>query len=291
MSSEPEPLEESAPLARKLATECCRVDPLTGESCAWYHGLWQTLRIMRLVETPEYHAAFFRDAFRAIGAGGSAPRVLVSGSADYGMLAQVFSAFRGAGIEPEVTVIDRCDTPLALNRWYAERRDAVLETSCCDVLEFECAQPFDAICTHAFFGRFSPSERVALLTKWRSLLRPGGAVVTATPIRPGNDAPMAGFAPDQILAFRAAVEELAQRAGDTVFPEPCQLAQAAETYARRHQVHPVRSLEELRVQFEGAGFRLNDLSRVPATSTAPYRISGPTVVGCADYARIVAIRT
>ena len=291
MNLEHEPLEESAPLACNLAPERCHVDPSTGESCAWYHGLWQILRIMRLVESPDYHAAFFRDAFRAIGAGGSPPRLLVSGSADYGMLAQVLSAFRGTGIEPEITVIDRCETPLALNRWYAARFGVAIETSCCDLLDFESGRPFDAICTHALFGRFSPGERVALLAKWRSLLRPGGAVVTVSPLRPGNDARMAAFAPDQILAFRAAVEVIAQRAGDSRWPEPDQLARAAETYARRHHVHPVRSLEELRALFEGAGFRLQELSQVPAVSDVRYRINGPTIVGCADYARIVAVRT
>ena len=48
-------------------------------------------------------------------------RVLISGAADYSILAYVLWACRENGLDAEVTVLDRCDTPLLLNTWYAEQ--------------------------------------------------------------------------------------------------------------------------------------------------------------------------
>ena len=56
----------SAPLALERAPGLCRVDPQSGESCAWNHGLWQILRLLGLVLTPAHHAAFFRAALQAL---------------------------------------------------------------------------------------------------------------------------------------------------------------------------------------------------------------------------------
>src|SRR5688572_27639449 len=107
-----EPLAESAPLARKLAPSLCAVDPRTGERCDWQHGLWQTLRLLGLITTPVHHAEFFRGAFAGLEDGA---RILVSGTADYAMLAQVIAVSR----EAKITVLDVCGTSVELNRWYA----------------------------------------------------------------------------------------------------------------------------------------------------------------------------
>src|SRR5262245_36311726 len=101
-----EPLELSAPLARRLAPQLCHKDPASGESCAWQHGLWQYLRILGMNHSPRAHAAFLLEALAATARPGM--RVLVSGAADYSMLAHVLAATRAA----EVTVLDVCETPL-----------------------------------------------------------------------------------------------------------------------------------------------------------------------------------
>src|SRR5690606_34048480 len=73
-----EPLAESAPVARELAARLCRVDPGSGESCAWYHGLWQFLRLMKLVTTPEHHADFYREALGKAAREGESRNVLIA---------------------------------------------------------------------------------------------------------------------------------------------------------------------------------------------------------------------
>src|ERR1700754_3275813 len=91
-----EPLALSAPLAWRLAGELCWRGP-EGARCDWFHGIWQVLRLLGLNTTPEHHAAFFCDALDRLPAG-SSPRVLISGSADYSMLAQLLPGFHERGM-------------------------------------------------------------------------------------------------------------------------------------------------------------------------------------------------
>jgi SAM-dependent methyltransferase len=268
-----EPLERSAPLARAIAAETCR-------GCAWYHGLWQYLRLLGAIEPMARHAAFFEDALARLA---GAPRILVCGAADYWMLARVRAAFRGRTSRPLVTVSDLCETPLELNRWYARHAGVRVRTRRCDVFDFHAPGRFDAICTHALFGRFPPERRPALVARWRSLLRPGGVVVTVTPVRPGDTRVPVAFEAERADAFAAAVRAAAEkRAVDA----PA-LAEAARAYAGRMKVHRVRSDGELRALFGGGGFRIEELSRAPAGGLRT--AAGPTAAGAA-YARIVARR-
>src|SRR3546814_11783469 len=55
------------------------------------------------------------------------------------------------------------------------------------VLDYDGGARFDVVCTHCFLGYFTPEQRPALMAKWFSLLRPGGRVLTVTPIRPTPD--------------------------------------------------------------------------------------------------------
>src|SRR5262245_17285805 len=101
-----EPLASSAPLAARLAPDLCRRDPATGESCAWYHGFWQYLRLAGMGTSPAGHAAFLREGFA--GLAGAPARVLVAGGADYSMLAHAAAACRAHGAAAEFVMLDWC---------------------------------------------------------------------------------------------------------------------------------------------------------------------------------------
>ena len=122
------------PLARALSTTLCHVDPQRGGSCAWYHGLWQYLRLFDFVTTPRDHADFYRAAllqrFRA-----GARRVLISGTADYALPACLLWLYRSAGVPAEMTVLDICRTPLRLCEWFADRIDTSIATVAQDILD------------------------------------------------------------------------------------------------------------------------------------------------------------
>src|SRR4051812_43913391 len=110
-------LAQGATMARELAPQLCRKNPATGERCDWYHGLWQDLRLLGLAATPEQQSDFFRNSLARFSH--RAPRLLISGSADYSILAHVLSACSKHQITAEITVMDICETPLFFNRWYA----------------------------------------------------------------------------------------------------------------------------------------------------------------------------
>src|SRR5262245_52985090 len=121
-SHEPGLLELSAPLAYRTAGHAC------GAKCRWYHGLWQHLRLLGVIEPMPRHAAFYGRALRAAARGRRAPRVLVCGAADASMYSQVLDGLRAPGVRPSVTVIDLCGTPLAIKRWYARRGASAVQT-------------------------------------------------------------------------------------------------------------------------------------------------------------------
>ena len=285
-----EPLEQSAPLARDLAPRLCRTDPATGESCAWCHGIWQYLRLMGLAATPEPHAHFYSRALQSVAGASGAPRVLVSGAADYSMLAHVLASYRECGIEPAVTVVDACDTPLFLNRWYAERVAARIVCNRCDILDYTDAAPFDAVCTHSFLVQFPPEARMRLLARWRQLLRPGGAVITVTRVRTAAGVERVGFSAEQAQAFYATVRDQAQAMRATLQVDPVEIARAAEIYMKGQRPWPVRSRAEIRELFETCGYSVDELSDAPSAAVAVQPPDGPAVAGSGERVQIIATR-
>ena len=272
-----EALEASAPLAYAMAARSCR-------GCASYHGLWQYLRLLRVIEPMERHAPFFERELRAA-KGSGRPRILVSGAADYWTCARVFAAFARRRAKPEVTVIDLCETPLSLNRWYARRLGERVATRRVDVLAFNSPAAFDAICSHAILGRFSPAKRKALAAKWYSLLRPGGRLITATPVRPGDAERPVRFTPQEAADFVSRVEQAAQRVRPGV--GVAALLKHVRRHSERFRVYRVPSRESVEAMLEPAGFRLERLRTVAPVHRPG--LCGPTQAG-AVYLQIVARR-
>jgi SAM-dependent methyltransferase len=285
-----EPLELSAPLARQLASRLCRKNPATGDSCEWSHGFWQYLRILGLAPVPRRHADFYREAFEQLVASSSRPKILISGAGDYGMLALVIGLFREGGIEPQVTVVDVCETPLALNRWFAERESIEIHTHCSDLLTYRSDVPLDLICTHSFFGQFSPAQRPVLLASWHRLLRPGGAVVTVTQIRPAATCETIRFTPAQAEAFCAVALKRATEMRSVLDIEPEEVLRGAQRIVSQKSIYSVTSLEDIRSLFEQAGFRMQRLFSARLVSGVDSEISGPGTSGSGNYGHIVAIR-
>ncbi len=285
-----EPLTESALLAWRLAPQLCYKDPATEESCSWAHGLWPFLRLTGLGSTAGHRADFYGRAIRAATARTTTPRILVSGTADYAMLEQVIAAFRGTDARPEITVLDICETPLRLNDWYANRVAHPVETIRTDILDYRPGNHFDLVCTDSFLGRFPHAQWPALAAKWHSLLRPGGHVVTASRLR-GGDAPAAiGFPEKRAKALRETMLAFATRERDWLAIEPEALARCADLYAARHVNYPVRSKNDVRIPFEGAGFDFDELTTVPTDGGRAEGIRSPSVASDATFLKVIARR-
>jgi len=284
-----EPLEESAPLAWRLAPELCRKDPATGESCAWFHALWQVLRLLGLNTTPEHHAVFFRGALRLLPQRTDRPAVLISGTADYSLLARLLPSLRGSGRDPAVTVLDRCETPLMLNRWYAQRASYGIATRCSDILAYGDGDRFDGVFTHSFIGQFAPDQRQALMAAWHRLLRPDGLVATVNRIRPEASTGRTGFSAQQASALVETLRREGGKLAASLGTAPEALAEMAARYAARMGAWPIRTETELRGIFERNGFQVEHLAVAPVAIEGR-ALSGPTALGGAHYATVIARR-
>jgi len=271
-----EPLVESAPLAWRLAPQLCRKDPATGEDCAWYHGMWQVLRLMELASSAAQRVEFYRDAIQASCAGLRTPRILISGAADYAMLAVVIAAFDDRGATPAITVIDLCETPLHLSRWYAERKGYRIETVCADILEYRAPAPFDVVCSDGIFSRFAPVDRPALVATWREALRPGGRFMTTNRLRPGSpEDRIVGFSGERAQRFRDAVQRAMSERQEIIRIDPREVAERAALYAVRHDTWPVASMEKIGELFEHGGFRIDTLAGI--TRAGEQRDGAPSI--------------
>jgi hypothetical protein len=287
-----EPLAESAPIALRESRHLCRRDPATGEGCADYHGAWQYLRLLGLVSSAARDFDFFRGTVGPLARGGRFTRVLVSGTADYCLPAQLMAIYAEARAKLELTVLDLCETPLFLSRWYADRMATRIETHAGDVMDYGPDWPFDLICTHSFFGRILPEQRGAAVAAWHRLLRPGGKVVTVlNRMRP--DAPSEPVRSTEVQTARLVERALA--AADRIGPSLGLDRDAVESLVRRfaavNVTHPVRSAEEIRIQFVSSGFAF-DRFNVGATETdrLDWRKSGPSTFSDFPHGTIVATR-
>lgn len=256
MAALTELLFESAPLARAWARELCGGGgDATG--CTGYHAVRQYWRILELVTCASHHV-FYDGRIRDLAVDDAMRDVLISGCADYAQLAQILAAYGGAGIEPRITVVDRCRTPLALCRWYAEREGLAIDTCCCDIREYHPSRRFDLVCTHSFLSWFPPTRRREVADTWHELLRPGGVVLTVDRIRPPADSPETRVCSDKCETddFCAMVLERATRLRDRLDVPPETLVDWARQYRQQKYSYGVRSPSALREDFERAGFEV-----------------------------------
>lgn len=280
----PEDLADAARVAPALAAAHCRTDA-DGRTCAWYHGSWPVLRALGVINSPGSDDDFLLRAL-AQGIAAGARRVLVSGAADAGMLARVTSVLP-AGEDVRISMLDYCRTPLELGRRHAAARGIAIETVCADILDYEDAAGFDLLCTHSFLTFFAPADRQRLLRRWWRLLRPGGRVVTAQRIRPGETDAITRFPPAEIARLADAAERSAQAGGERLGLSPAQARALALGYASNHRTHLIGSDAELHSLFAGAGFVLDEFAPPPPERQRLDRSGAPANAGSGRW-RILA---
>jgi SAM-dependent methyltransferase len=286
-----EPLADSAPVAHELAAKLCMIETASGESCAWYHGFWQYLRLLGLSKTSGGHSSFLLSALHEFACAGDGSRVLVCGTADYSMPAHAIAAYRAAGQPLDLFVIDRCPTPVALSQWYARRVGTTLTGVDSDILQFVPDRPFDLIFTNSFLGYFAPHQRALLFARWAALLRLGGRLVFTNRVRPGHgDAPW-GFTPAEAERLVTAVRDAAATRSDELGVDPNELAERARRYAARFRTYQVDSADVVKRLLDQAGFAIERVdSLVPPSWSIVHGVSGPTTADNGHYVRVIATR-
>jgi 2-polyprenyl-3-methyl-5-hydroxy-6-metoxy-1,4-benzoquinol methylase len=277
---------ELAAIARDEADTVCWRDPATGDSCAYYHGLWQDLRAVGLGASAANQAGFMADAFALVDA--PSPRVLVSGAADHGVLAQVLAACDAHALAPDVTVLDRCEMPLRVNVRFAAARGRAITVCRADILEHAALASYDVIVGHAFLGYFSPDRRRALFQHWASMLRPRGMVVVINRIRGGDPERPVGFTADSASRFLAiAQQQLAPRLSASDLTKQMR---RADLYVHNHRVYPL-SHEDLAACMTTAGLDVRASTVVTANDPRARDVGGIAVASDASYACMVGSRS
>lgn len=190
-------LKESAPMMRAWSCEACRGKPVGGmeewakthkieqhvDSCGWYHGTWQFLRMINLVATPPWYP-FYNRALAEVLVRKPNATVLISAAADWGMVAQLHEAVKLAGAHPKIFLYDICSTPLLASEWYAQRHGFAMECVCDNIIT-STDMPlgsFDLIVTDEFLTVLKDEYKPQITERWKALLKPGGTLVTTAMI-------------------------------------------------------------------------------------------------------------
>lgn len=274
-----EPLAQSAGPVRAWAAEHC-VHDADGTCCDAYHGFWQTMRLMHLGATLGGHPGHYLAAITAWAAQPyrhpGVRRVLVSGCADYSMLAHLWQASSAVGVDLQVTVLDICPTPLRLNTWYAERHGRSVQTVCGDVLAYQPPLGYDLIVTSSFLGFFSPRTRPALFDAYRGMLRDGGQLVFSNRLRAAPEHVPIGFTTEQVEQFADMAARLSADLPTLAALDAAQARAMALAFARHTRNYPLTSEQTITDLATGAGLTVRQCSVV---QSAPMRaaLSGPTL--------------
>ena len=289
-----EPLAMSAAFARALSqTTCAQEDEPF--SCCQYHGFWQYLRLMGLGKTMSGMSTEFVQAIRGVANSWAdrsslpSPKVLISGCADYSALAHVVHALRGSTVLPEVTALDRCQTPLVLARWYAQRVDWTVRVVCGDILAHRPPAAYDLILTSSFLGYFSPDARRELFAAYAGMLRPGGVLLFANRLRPEPENRGIEFAPEQVTAFADQVARLAPQLPADAALSAQEARELACRYAAKIFSYPVNSEDTLRRLAQGAGLAWAG-SRSRRSAAVRSGVSGPTLADGSPYCMVMLER-
>ena len=254
-----EPLQDSALLALHWARELCQPASAGHPGCAWYHGSWQALRLFGVFHSIRSDDDFLLPALQRMIADG-ARRILVSGAADYALLARIAWAAGEHARELRVTVLDQCATPLRLNAWYGERVGIDVRTMQGNVLELQAPAEYDLVCTHSFICFFDQADRQRLLRTWWDCLGPGGVVLTAQRARTADTEPVIRYSQTEIDELAARAQALAETRGAGHGFDPQQLRELARGYGCNHWTYLVRTPDSIRALFQDQGFQLECFS-------------------------------
>jgi hypothetical protein len=252
-----EPLVLTADLLNGVAPVLCTGDHVDQSGCDWYHGTWQYLRLLQMVSTPTWHHDFYRkELASALHTCGDSPNTLITGTADYSMLAYLAESAKQNKTNARLHVLDQCATPLFACRWYAKRNHIELVAHEDDVIQFSHrnARMFDLICTDAFLTRFDRSATQAVLAAWSELLKPGARLVTT--IRIHEKSLTARDPETAIKDFRERAMKRARRWEPFLRKSSVEIGELAEVYARSMRSNPIGDEIEIKSLLETAGFEI-----------------------------------
>jgi len=265
----------SAPLQWDWAVENCSPSRKYHYDCTHYHRLWQYLLLWGLTTSMRPDSGFIIDKLRGMATGNERNHILISGSADYALLAHVLQAYKSVNAEADLTVVDRCASPLNSNLWYAGREGCRINTIQEDILEYQSSGRFDGICTHSFLIWFPLEEQYRLICKWHDLLKPGGRILTSLRLRAGEPGSIHRYTETEARQLQERVRLAALEHIDEHKRHPEEFGAAAYEYAMQRKRYTVNDRAVYRDMFEKAGFVLESMDLRVEPDRGADRPSGP----------------
>ncbi len=257
----------AAKSAETLSRQYCTSQENDADGCDWYHHSWPVLRALGVFHSLASDDDFLvRAISREIALG--ARRVLISGAADAGILARVAASAKDIA-QLDITVLDQCETPLHLNKQFAEKMGFGIQTAHDNILNHVPSAPYDLICTHSFITFFSPDQRKKLVARWHGLLTTNGCVITAQRIRPNETEQITRFSVQEVQRLADESERLAKEKFSYLGIDPAKARELGRAYGERHKTHLISSEHELSSLFIEQGFVLDEFA--PPSSDAPLK--------------------
>ena len=245
-----EPIEESADLISDKAKELCG-HGIMGEDCTWYHSVWQYLRLMNLVSTPAWHDEFYQQAFYEAFKKKNECKVLVSGTADYSILAYILYVAKQAKCNVAVDVLDTCKTPLFACEWFAKREGVKINTINKSIFDYSPSKKYDVVCSDAFLTRFKKAEAKEVIEKWKSLLRIGGQIITTVRVYDSSSKLSKEEKEMKVNEFVEKAKERSAKIQDRIQFSPNKIGEMAHAYATRMKSNNLGNEKSVVSLFDG----------------------------------------
>lgn len=240
------------------------------DTCAWYHGTWQFLRLINMVAVPPWYE-FYAEALGSVLSDRPNAKVLISAAADYGMLCTLHQAVRATNSAPEITVCDICESPLMSCQWYAEQNDLEISCICADLLTTEklAAESYDLIVTDELLTVLKTDSKPLIAARWNELLKRDGTIVTTAMLGEETTAALRrGFAHRACRLLDVHLDRF-----DGVWSR-ADLQEQFETFATYHTRHMLSGEDELRSLFSDfdLAFSITETPGECVNPTSSYQI-------------------
>jgi SAM-dependent methyltransferase len=166
-----------------LAQYGFRVAQTSCTSCHEYHALWGFERLSR-VKRNSFHTEsdllipLLRNHLPVCG------NLLIAGVADAGLLAFVTQTTRD--LKPRITVADRCATPLAVCRRYADTHNLPIDTVLVDLTKTPSRSNYHLVFGHNILMLQPANLHAGFFGNIRDSLAPGGIFLLVHRVRPPN---------------------------------------------------------------------------------------------------------
>jgi hypothetical protein len=141
--------------------------------CRDYHAVWPyrrlSLTVAGIESTADIVGKLLRDVLPPDG------RILIMGVADAGMLALTADATKA--LKPRIDVVDRCSTPLAVCRRYAESQSLPIDTVQLDLAHRLPSARYDVVLADCVLHFVPREEHVGFLSRLRGAMTRRSALI------------------------------------------------------------------------------------------------------------------